>query len=41
MAGSRVNAAGFMYFTDVVDFKSYVESEIVGLVPDESRLAPA
>ncbi len=35
------NAAGFMYFTDVVDFKSYVGSEIVGLAPDESQLALA
>ena len=35
------NAAGYTYFTDVAEFKSYVESEVLGLTSDEMQLALA
>jgi len=33
------NAAGYTYFTHPADFKDYVQREVLGLEPDETRLA--
>jgi hypothetical protein len=35
------NAAGFTYFTDVVDFKNYVSTEVLGLEPEAAQPALA
>lgn len=33
------NAAGYLYFTDPAEFRAYVEREVLGVSPGESRLA--